>query len=113
MIRVIFISSLLVLLILGCRKDTSVEASNNTPEWLEAKISLMSNDTTNYYVLTKLYRYSWNGIFLYYFYIPSSSCMYCDLYDQNGNKVQITDDAMLQDFLKNRKDEVLIWEWKK
>ena len=111
--RIVFISFFLSLMFLGCHKDNAVEPFNydkDVPVWLKAKISLMSSDTANFYYGTKVYRYSWNQVIIYYFSIPLSSCMYCELYDQNGNKVQIVNDAMLQDFLKNRKDEILIWQ---
>jgi len=112
--RIVILSFFLSLMFLGCHKDIAVEPFNynkDTPDWLKAKISLMSNDSSSFYTQTKVYRYIWHNEFIYHISIPLSSCVYCELYDQNGNKVQIVNDAMLQDFLKNRKDEILIWQW--
>ena len=70
----------------------------------------MSNN--HYYHGSQVYRYVWHESYAYYIFIPVSSCAYCEVYDQNGGKITFTDDNMLQDYLNNRKYEVLIWEWK-
>jgi hypothetical protein len=104
---------LALFLLVGCSTDNGPEPfdyARDTPTWLKAKIALMSTDTTRYYVRTKVYRYEWHWEFVYHISIPISSCMYCEVYDQSGNRIQFTNDAMLQDFLGNRKDEVLVWE---
>ena len=114
--RIIFIPGVLLFFILtSCHKDSGVgpfEYERDTPVWLKEKISDISSDTAQFYTKTKVYRYRWNESFIYHISIPLSSCVYCELYDENGNKVQITSDLMLQNFLNNRADEVLIWERK-
>jgi hypothetical protein len=109
--RMIFISSLLFLLVAGCYKDTRIEASNDIPEWLKVKTDSMSADRD--YFGTKVYRYKWNNEYVYHIEIPISSCLYCELYDQRGTKIQLADNTQLQTFLNNRTDQVLVWEWAK
>ena len=114
--RIIFISGVLLsFIIVSCKKDSGVEPfdyARDTPLWLKEKITVMSNDTTHFYAMTKVYRYQWNAVFIYHISIPLSSCMYCELYDQNGNRMQISNDVMLQHFLGTRTGEILIWESK-
>lgn len=101
------------LVILSCQKENTVEPFNyerDTPVWLKEKINNMS--TNHDYYGTKIYKYDWNRIYVYHIMIPINSCAYCELYDQNGNKIQIADDTMFTDFQNNRKNEILVWEWK-
>ena len=109
MLRAIFILSLLSLLVISCYKDNSVEAPTGTPEWLQAKIDSMSQNQD--YYGTTVYRYKWNGAYVYHIVIPISSCAFCDVYNQSGIKLQFANDAQFQEFLNNRTDAVLIWEW--
>ena len=112
--RIILISgAFLSFIFINCHNNIGSEPFNfekETPEWLKEKISIMSTDTTYYYAKTRVYRYEWDESFVYHIFIPISSCVYCKLYDQDGKQVQINNDVMLQDFLKNRRDGVLLWE---
>ena len=83
----------------------------DTPIWLKEKIISMS--TNHDYFGAKVFRYEWHDKFLYHIMIPISSCAYCELYDQNGNKINFSDDETFQDFLINKKNEILVWEWRK
>jgi hypothetical protein len=106
----------LTFILLGCSTAGGSKISNlekDTPVWLEEKINTISNFTGHYYDWTRVYRYEWNNSFIYLFSVPASSCMYCELYDQDGNKVTAFNDSLLQDILQTRKGEVLIWENKK
>ena len=58
---------------------------------------------------TVVYRYKWHNEYIYYIDIPISSCMYCEIYNQNGDKIQFTSDSQIQDFINNKTDEVIIW----
>ena len=114
MLKLIFISSFLFITFLSCQKNNTVEPynyKNDTPTWLKEKIDSM---TTNpkYYWGTKVYRYEWDGKYVYHISIAISSCMYCELYEQDGKKLQL-DNVTFPDFLQNKKNEVLVWEWKK
>ncbi|MGE5812370.1 MAG: hypothetical protein ACM339_12760 [Ignavibacteria bacterium] len=111
MLKIIFISSLLSIAFLSCQKNSLVEPFNyerDTPLWLKEKIDYMS--TNHDYFGSKIYRYKWNEKYVYHIMIPISSCAYCELYDQDGIKIQFNDDSF-SDFLENKKDEVLVWEW--
>ncbi len=70
----------------------------------------MSNNKS--YFGTKVFRHEWHSDYVYYISIPISSCAYCEVYNQNGDKIHFTDDTMFQDYIDNRKNEILIWEWK-
>ena len=105
-------SSFLFAAILGCQKNNAVNTFNyekDTPVWLREKIDSIS--TQKIYALTKVYRYELHNKYIYYFKIPLSSCVYCEVYDSNGNKIQFNDEKV-SDFEKNKKNEVLVWEWK-
>ena len=66
----------------------------------------------SFYVGSKVYRHTWHYNYVYYIYVGLSSCAYCEVYYENGSIVKFTNDNMLQDYLNNRKNEKLIWEWK-
>jgi hypothetical protein len=111
--RVIFISSLLFLPFIGCSRDNTVEPfdyDRDTPVWLKAKIDSISENPA--YFGARVFRYEWRQEVLYHIEVPISSCAYCELYDENGTKKQFTDDEDFQDFLANKENEILIWEWK-
>jgi hypothetical protein len=113
---IIVFALFLALVLLRCSMDRGSETfklEKDTPVWLEEKINTISNFTGHYYDWTRVYRYEWNNSFIYLFSVPASSCMYCELYDQDGNKVTAFNDSLLQDILQTRKGEVLIWENKK
>ncbi len=113
---VIVFALLLALILFRCSMDIGSENhkfEKDTPVWLEEKINTISNFTGHYYDWTRVYRYEWNNSFIYLFSVPASSCMYCELYDQSGNKVTAFNDSVLQEILQTRKGEVLMWENKK
>ncbi len=108
--RIVIIAAILSLPLISCQVENSVNYEKDTPVWLKAKIDSMANDLE--YYGTKVYRYQWHRSFVYQIEIPISSCAYCELYDEYGEKIQFFTDIMIQDFLRNMKNEVLIWEWK-
>jgi hypothetical protein len=96
---------LFILLVCDCKKETT----NDRPlKWLDEKIQKMENDI--YYAGSTLYRYQWDEDFYYEITIPLSSCAYCDVYDENGDKVD-WGNADLNDYLENRTDQLLIWSY--
>lgn len=113
MLKAILIPLLILACITGCKRETSVEPFNyerDTPTWLKEKINAYSQNKD--YFGTKVFRYEWKSSTVYYFAIPISSCAFCDVYNANGIKIFFSSDQMIQDFLDNRKNEVLVWEWK-
>ena len=119
-IKVIILESFsilaLIFFLIGCSAGNGSETYNSnedTPEWLSEKIDSILSASGHYNDLTKVYRYSWNKSFIYYFYNPLSSCMYCELYDQDGKKMMANNDSLLQNTLNTRDGEILIWENRK
>ncbi|WP_185957246.1 hypothetical protein [Gracilimonas mengyeensis] len=109
----IIIISFLLLLMIGCQGNKGTndfDFEKDTPQWLKAEIDSIS--LNSYYQVIKVYRYTWKGDFVYHFEIPISSCVFCDLYDQNGSKLTFNDDKLFEDFLENKHDKVLIWQRK-
>jgi len=94
----------------SCQKDTSPITNIDTPDWLNSYIEEIQDEPS--YIGTKVYRYEWKGSLVYHIEIPVSSCAYCEVYDQSGMKIEFKDDLMFQDFMNNKKNEVLVWEWK-
>ena len=60
---------------------------------------------------TVLYRYKWKGAYVYHFEIPNSTCKYCAMYLQSGDTVLFANESEFQDFLHNKTDDELLWEW--
>lgn len=113
MLRILFITIIIVITFLSCKQDSVVEPFNyerDTPQWLKEKINYMSSHGD--YYGTKVFRYELKRIFIYHFVIPVSSCSYCDVYNQQGTKIQFTGENEFQVYLNNRENELLIWEWK-
>ena len=99
--------------IVCCQEESSTEPFNyekDTPIWLKTKIDSLSTNESN--VGTMVYRYEWVNETIYYIFIPANSCQYCFLFDENGKKIQFNNSQELIDFENNRKNEILIWEWK-
>jgi hypothetical protein len=103
------IAAFLFLLVIGCQKDHTASSIDHAPEWLQAKLDTMSSYEE--YEGTTLYRYKWNGADIYHFEIPNSTCLYCEMYTQGGDKIFFASETEFQDFLKTKKDSSLIWEW--
>lgn len=101
---------------ISCSSGISSDSYNydsETPPWLKEKIDSIGNSTGHYYDWTKVYRYNFNEPFIYNFSIPLSSCKYCELYNQKGDKITAFNDSTLQSILNKRTGEILIWVNKK
>jgi hypothetical protein len=98
------------LLIAGCDAGSisgPFDYDRDTPPWLKAKIDSIAAIPDHFG--TTVYRYEWNGEFVYHIENLVSSCAYCELYDHNGIKLEFTNDETFQDFLENKKNEVVVW----
>ena len=106
--KVCVIFSILFFL-LYCSDDNILgfDFERDTPGWLKTKIDSMSADPM--YVASKVYRYEYNGSFVYHIRIGISSCIYCELYNQKGHKITFNSDEEFQDFLNKKKNEIIIW----
>ena len=97
---------------LSCCSGTGSESfhyDSEPPAWLKEKIDSISSSTRHYYDWTKVYRYNFNESFIYHFSIPASSCIYCELYNQEGDRITAFNDSTLQSILNKKTGEVLIW----
>jgi len=111
MLKTLLTSAFLILTITNCHKEITANNYNypkDTPEWLQTKIDSIA--TIKYYALTKVYSYKWTEKLIYHFSIPLSSCIYCELYDEVGNRFILSGDSVAQDFMQNKKEKTLIWE---
>ena len=111
MLKIIFLSTFLFLAFISCNKGDITQPYNygrDTPEWLKEKIDSMS--VNQLYYGSKVYRYTWDRKYVYHIMIPISSCMYCEVYDYYGNKIEFTENEF-SDFLNNKTGETFIWEW--
>jgi hypothetical protein len=106
--RLIVISSFMFLLLTSCHDTIGpFDCVTDTPAWLRVKL-----DSIPSLPLTRVYRYEWRGEYVFHVQDPISSCLYCELYDRNGTKIQLLDDETFEDFLVNKKNQTLICEWK-
>jgi hypothetical protein len=108
MSRLILIPSFLIsLLLAACDAGSAFDYDRDTPVWLKAKVDSIAAIPEIFGIT--VYRYEWNGEFVYHIENLISSCVYCELYDQNGMKVEFTDDETFQDFVESKKNEVVVW----
>ena len=109
MLKIFFISTFLIITLISC--SNSVEPFNyerDTPQWLKLKID--SLDAEPNYAGTIVYRYEWHTQFVYHISIPISSCMYCLVYEHNGDLINIGDSNTVNDFHNNKKNQVIVWQ---
>tara|TARA_R110002124_G_scaffold239968_5_gene405097 strand:- start:49 stop:393 length:345 start_codon:yes stop_codon:yes gene_type:complete len=103
----------LLLIIFSCQNDN---LNKDLPNCIHEQIQQIENGTNEFQFTEKVYRYRLGNEFIYYF---QSGC--CDMFnyafDENcdvicidGGFAGISDGERCEDFYKNRKDEVVIWE---
>jgi len=77
----------LIVLLIGlysCKKDDH-SANSQSPEWLQAKITELTSefDLCKYTDVTTI---EYNGKMYYHIYCGAWSCVYCQLFDEKGNR---------------------------
>jgi len=98
--QVISITLLLLFSITACHKeDTSV--SEEFPEWLQAKITELVPDQ-NLCKITDVTIIEFKGEKYFHVYCGIWSCMYCQLFDKNGNR-PAWESNVWNDFFANQK----------
>ena len=109
----ILVISLFPIIFIRCQNNTvsNYNYKKDTPEWLKTKIDSMVSSSNKYYWGTRVFRYEWNDTLLFEFDIPASSCKSCELYYYDGTRIKFPDYSTGQDYLFNRKNKLLIWEW--
>ncbi len=97
-----FISFLFIFLV-SCEKEET--PNSEIPEWLEPRIEELENSKLCWGC--SITRYTYHNEFYYNIYCGYMSCFFCELYDDNGELV--CEDFDFEDFIANKKDEVIIW----
>lgn len=94
---------ILVVLLTGlysCKKDDH-SANEPFPEWLQAKITELTS-VQNVCSITDVTIYEYKGERYYHIYCGLWSCMYCEFFDEKGNRPN-WDTNNWNDFQANKK----------
>jgi hypothetical protein len=91
------------------RNNEAPDESPAIPDWLKIKIAEMEDN--KYYAGASVVRHEWKSTYYYHINIPLSSCLYCDVYNQNGDRVDWEVESR-EDYINNRKNQTVIWTWK-
>lgn len=103
---------IILFLVLSCKNGhiaDSFDDGDDTPGWLETKITEMSENPEYYGTIVT--RCTLHGQPIYHIMIPISSCAYCELYDQSGQKVPLSSNEAFTNYLENCQNEIVIWAW--
>lgn len=115
MFKIIILSAFIFFAIVCCQEENSTQPFNyekDTPIWLKVKIdSLITTDNNDDFVGMEVYRYIWDGEYVYDIYIPTYVCRYCLLYDKNGIKISFSSSQDMIDFEETRRNKIVIWKW--
>jgi len=103
----IYFVAVTFLLFLSCHNDEIPQPI--IPEWLTPKIENFEKPGECYGCAVT--RIEYNNQFYYHLYCGIWSCMYCQLYDSQGNLVN-WDQNQFNDFFKKKKNETVIWQCK-
>jgi hypothetical protein len=107
-LRLIFMIAC-VAMIFKCTRDFEPLGSNGDqkmPNWLSNLIAERQNNPD--FWGSMVYRHTWRNHYYYHFFIPISSCAYCEVYDYTGNKVDWHNNDLM-DYSNNRKNEIIAW----
>lgn len=112
MIRFIFLLCLVTLLLSGCGQV--LPPQNDNPRWIKELVARFESAPVGN-PPQSIFRYEYKGQFVYY--VPAQCCDQMSiLYDSNGKDICAPDgglsgrgDGQCPDFLKERKDERLVW----
>jgi hypothetical protein len=100
--RVIFFACLcLVLSTFSCDKKDEITAPDQFPVWLQTKITELISDS-NLCEYTNVEIIEYKGELYYNISCGLWNCIYCQIYDTNGNRPSWRNGGM-QDFLTNKK----------
>ncbi|NQT63507.1 MAG: hypothetical protein HQ556_11155 [Candidatus Marinimicrobia bacterium] len=108
------VSGLIVLSFGGCEEDKDnsdldyMICGIENPEWFTALVEKAESDPY-YYGGSSLIQYEYEGTYIFYFSIPVSSCMYCQIYDCDGNIIELASCDPLLDFIENQSNGTLLW----
>lgn len=112
MLKTLFTACFLIVLFSGCLDDHALNPGHSEqkiPAWLQERISEISTDQS--YSYSEVYRYEWEEKNVYHILVPTRSCIFCELYSENGNVLNLSDEEFF-DFVEHKKDEILLWKWR-
>lgn len=101
--RFIFLASVIFLLgVLSCDKKEIIDGPEDFPAWLQTKITelITPNNLCN---ITDVTIIEYNGKKYYHIYAGLWSCMYCQLFDEQGNRPN-WDTNVWNDFFAKKKE---------
>jgi hypothetical protein len=78
------------------------------PDWLQIKIHDIEKMPL---VEARAYQCEWENQTVYYIYNNFNSCLTCDAYHADGNKITFEDDSESDDFTSISKNWKLIWSF--
>ncbi len=93
--------------IISCQKEKITNLENERPDWLVSLIDSIDNKPS--YNDSRIYRYEYNSQYYYHLENPNFSCIYCTVYDSNGNII-CWENENLDSFISKRKNKTLIWK---
>jgi hypothetical protein len=102
--RILLYTCIVLLIgVLSCNKDNDeIATPSQFPEWLQAKITeLVPED--NLCKLTDVTIIEYKGKTYYHIYCGIWSCMYCQLFDEQGNR-PTWETSEWNDFFANQKE---------
>ena len=99
-----------MLVICGCQDPTESDPNINLCDVTEHQwyITIIEavEDGSILHGASTIFRYSYEGNYYFEVSNPLFSCMYCYIYDCDGNLAEFSN---ITDFIENRKDRVVIW----
>ena len=96
----------LTLLSVECPAQDSSDYISDIPGWLQQRIKEMSVDE-KHYAGTKVFKYEVDGGNIFWINNPWGSCVYCELFYADGNKLS---EDEIKRFSEEKGEAVLIWE---
>lgn len=98
----LIIGIFLILGIYSCNKKDEISNPDEFPAWLQTKITELVPEQ-NLCKITDVTIIEYQGKRYYHVYCGLWSCMYCQLFDETGNR-PTWDDTQWNDFFANKKD---------
>gem|GEM_PF-2051680 len=82
---------------------TSIVSKEELPEWLTDKIDIMSNPQPSPFSTIQIFKGEWEMQTVYFIINPHHSCLLCEVYYEDGEKLVWSNSHAADDFLKSKK----------
>jgi hypothetical protein len=91
----------------------AVVSKENLPEWLFVMIEEIENINSDDFdmINVQIFMGEWKNNTVYYVYNSFNSCLFCDIYYDDGTNMNFTLNNDLSDFLENSEKWVIIYEF--